>query len=84
SERVSARGAAAASLQLRERLVDAVATLGPGWLGRRNAASLSVTAGHGLEALDAYFGRYLPQLVATVITTPILLGAIALADPLSG
>jgi ATP-binding cassette subfamily C protein CydD len=84
SERVSARGAAAASLQLRERLVGAVATLGPGWLGRRNAASLSVTAGHGLEALDAYFGRYLPQLVATVITTPILLGAIAIADPLSG
>lgn len=84
SERVSARGAAAASLQLRERLVSAVATLGPGWLGRRNAASLSVTAGHGLEALDAYFGRYLPQLVATAITTPILIGAIALADPLSG
>ena len=84
SERVSARGAAAASLQLRERLVAAVTTLGPGWLGRRNAASLSVTAGHGLEALDAYFGRYLPQLVATAITTPILIGAIALADPLSG
>lgn len=84
SERVSARGAAAASLQLRERLVSAVTTLGPGWLGRRNAASLSVTAGHGLEALDAYFGRYLPQLVATAITTPILIGAIALADPLSG
>lgn len=84
SERVSALGAAAASLQLRERLVAAVTTLGPGWLGRRNAASLSVTAGHGLEALDAYFGRYLPQLVATAITTPILIGAIALADPLSG
>lgn len=84
SERVSARGAAAASLQLRERLVTAVASLGPGWLARRNAASLSVTAGHGLEALDAYFGRYLPQLVATAITTPILIGAIALADPLSG
>ncbi|MDQ1135994.1 ATP-binding cassette subfamily C protein CydD [Microbacterium sp. SORGH_AS 1204] len=84
SERVSARGAAASSLQLRAALVDAVGRLGPGWLGRRNAASLSLTAGHGLEALDAYFGRYLPQLVATVVTMPILIGAIALADPLSG
>ncbi|MDQ1084895.1 MULTISPECIES: thiol reductant ABC exporter subunit CydD [Microbacterium] len=84
SERVSARGAAAASLQLRAALVDAVGRLGPGWLARRNAASLSLTAGHGLEALDAYFGRYLPQLVATVVTMPILIGAIALADPLSG
>lgn len=84
SERVAARGAAAASLQLRERLLSAVAALGPGWLARRNAASLSVTAGHGLEALDSYFSRYLPQLVATAVTTPILIGAITLADPLSG
>ncbi|WP_082484946.1 thiol reductant ABC exporter subunit CydD [Microbacterium sp. Leaf151] len=84
SERVSARGAAAASLQLRAAIVSAVGGLGPGWLARRNTASLSLTAGHGLEALDAYFGRYLPQLVATAITMPVLIGAIALADPLSG
>lgn len=84
SERVSARGAAVASLQLREKLVAAVARLGPRWLVGRNTASLATTAGHGLEALDAYFGRYLPQLVATAITMPILIGAIALADPLSG
>ncbi|WP_285136166.1 thiol reductant ABC exporter subunit CydD [Microbacterium sp. lyk4-40-TSB-66] len=84
SERVSARGAAAASLQLRAAVVSAVGGLGPGWLARRNTASLSVTAGHGLEALDAYFGRYLPQLVATAITMPLLIGVIALADPLSG
>lgn len=84
SERVSARGAAAASLQLREAVIAAVGRLGPAWLARRNAASLSLTAGHGLEALDAYFGRYLPQLVATAITMPILIGAMTLADPLSG
>ncbi|MCM3615683.1 thiol reductant ABC exporter subunit CydD [Microbacterium enclense] len=84
SERVSARGAAAASLQLRAALVGAIGRLGPGWLARRNAASLSLTAGHGLDALDAYFGRYLPQLVATAITMPILIGAMTLADPLSG
>jgi len=84
SERVSARGAAAASLQLRAAVIGAVGRLGPAWLARRNAASLAVTAGHGLEALDAYFGRYLPQLVATAITMPILIGAITLADPLSG
>ncbi|MDZ5144728.1 thiol reductant ABC exporter subunit CydD [Microbacterium testaceum] len=84
SERTSAHGAAAASLQLRAALIGAVSRLGPAWLARRNSASLSLTAGHGLEALDAYFGRYLPQLVATAITMPILIGAIALADPLSG
>ncbi|MDU0367788.1 thiol reductant ABC exporter subunit CydD [Microbacterium sp. KSW4-17] len=84
SERTSARGAAAASAQLREALIAAVTRLGPRWLGARNTAALAVTAGHGLEALDAYFGRYLPQLVATAITMPILIGAMTLADPLSG
>jgi ATP-binding cassette subfamily C protein CydD len=83
SEHVSARGAAHASLQLRDALVAAVNRLGPRWLGARNAASLAVVAGHGLESLDAYFGRYLPQLVATAVTMPILIGAILLADPLS-
>ncbi|WP_224786127.1 thiol reductant ABC exporter subunit CydD [Microbacterium caowuchunii] len=84
SDRTSASGAARASLQLRERLVQAVEGLGPGWLARRNTSALAVTAGHGLEALDAYFGRYLPQLVATAITMPIVILAMLLADPLSG
>ncbi|MEN2738178.1 thiol reductant ABC exporter subunit CydD [Microbacterium sp. X-17] len=84
AERVSAAGAARASLQLRAGLVGAIESLGPAWLERRNAASLAVTAGHGLEALDAYFGRYLPQLVATAITAPILVLVILLADPISG
>ncbi|MCC4908999.1 thiol reductant ABC exporter subunit CydD [Microbacterium sp. cx-59] len=84
SERTSAIGAARASLQLRDRLVRAVEALGPGWLAARNTSSLAVTAGHGLEALDAYFGRYLPQLVATAITMPILILAILVADPISG
>ncbi|WP_460772368.1 thiol reductant ABC exporter subunit CydD [Microbacterium sp. GXF7504] len=83
-ERTAARGAAKASLQLRDALVRAVEKLGPGWLAGRNSAALAVTAGHGLEALDSYFGRYLPQLVATAITMPILVLAILVADPVSG
>lgn len=83
SERVSAAGAARASLQLRAALIAAVEKLGPAWLSQRSTTALAVTAGHGLEALDAYFGRYLPQLVATAITMPIVIVAILLADPLS-
>lgn len=84
SERTSAQGAARASLQLRAALVAAIGRLGPGWLAQRNAAGLAVTAGHGLDALDAYFGRYLPQLVATAVTMPIVVLAILVADPISG
>ncbi len=84
SEANAARGAARVSLQLRSRLVAATVALGPGWLAGRNTAALAVTAGHGLEALDAYFGRYLPQLVATIVATPLVLLAIWIADPISG
>ncbi|MEQ6897673.1 thiol reductant ABC exporter subunit CydD [Microbacterium sp. KR10-403] len=84
SELVSARGAARSSLQLRSALVDAAGRRGPQGLADRSPTSLAVTAGRGLESLDAYFGRYLPQLVSTAITTPLLIIAILVADPISG
>ncbi|WP_404436021.1 thiol reductant ABC exporter subunit CydD [Microbacterium aerolatum] len=66
------RAAAKTGTQLRGALIRAIGQLGPGWLATRNQASLAVTAGHGLEALDQYFAKYLPQLVLTVIATPVL------------
>ncbi|MCC2028083.1 thiol reductant ABC exporter subunit CydD [Microbacterium sp. YMB-B2] len=66
------RAAAATGTQLRRALIGAVGRLGPGWLASRNQAALAVTAGHGLEALDQYFAKYLPQLVLTVIATPVI------------
>ncbi|MFV0374482.1 thiol reductant ABC exporter subunit CydD [Microbacterium sp.] len=83
-ERVAADAAARVATQLREGVVDAVGRLGPGWLDTRNDARLAVTIGRGLEALDAYFGRYLPQLVATAVATPILVVVMWSADLLSG
>ncbi|MGI9824796.1 thiol reductant ABC exporter subunit CydD [Agromyces sp. Marseille-Q5079] len=52
----------------------------PGFPSARTATLL----GPGLDALDAYFGSYLPQLVLTAIATPILVVVVWLADPLSG
>lgn len=83
-EALSARASARVQLQLREALVAAVGRLGPGWLAGRNTARLAVTAGRGLEALDAYFGRYLPQLVLTVIATPVILAVMWWQDWISG
>ena len=71
-ESVAARAAARVQTQLRGALLQAVGGLGAGWLGSRNSAALAVTAGRGLDALEAYFGRYLPQLVQTVIATPLI------------
>jgi ATP-binding cassette subfamily C protein CydD len=83
-EAVAARAAARVQTQLRTALVSAVGSLGPDWLGIRNSAALAVTAGRGLDSLEAYFGRYLPQLVQTVVATPIIIAVMWWADWISG
>lgn len=84
SDAAGTRAAAKTGMQLRAALIRAVGRLGPGWLAQRNQAGLAVTAGHGLEALDAYFARYIPQLVLTVIATPVLLAVMWWQDWPSG
>lgn len=84
SDAAGSRAAAKTGSQLRAAVIDAVRRLGPGWLAQRNQASLAVTAGHGLEALDAYFARYIPQLVLTAIATPVLLAVMWWQDWPSG
>lgn len=84
SDAAGTRAAAKTGMQLRAALIAAVGKLGPGWLAQRNLAGLAVTAGHGLEALDAYFARYIPQLVLTVIATPVLVAVMWWQDWPSG
>lgn len=84
SDAAGTRAAAKTGMQLRSALVKAVGKLGPGWLAQRNQTALAVTAGHGLEALDAYFARYIPQLVLTVIATPVLVAVMWWQDWPSG
>ena len=83
-EAVASRAAARVQTQLRSALVAAVGTLGPEWLASRGSAALAVTAGRGLDALEAYFGRYLPQLVQTVVATPVILAVMWWQDWISG
>ncbi|WP_025155866.1 thiol reductant ABC exporter subunit CydD [Leifsonia aquatica] len=81
---VAARGGARVVGQLRERLMSAVATLGPGWTASRSSADVALVAGRGMDALDGYFGKYLPQLIATAVATPILVVVIGWQDLTSG
>lgn len=83
-EAVAARAASRVQSQLRTALVGAVGVLGPEWLAARGSAALAITAGRGLDALEAYFGRYLPQLVQTVVATPLILAVMWWQDWISG
>ena len=53
--------------QLRSRLVRRAVALGPEWLATERSGELATLAGRGIEALDGYFARYLPQLVLAVL-----------------
>ncbi|WP_158864023.1 thiol reductant ABC exporter subunit CydD [Leifsonia sp. AG29] len=80
----AARGGATVVGQLRERLLGSVARLGPGWTASRSAVDVTLVAGRGMEALDRYFSGYLPQLVATAVTMPLLVVVIGWQDLTSG
>ncbi|MFI7489503.1 thiol reductant ABC exporter subunit CydD [Micromonospora echinaurantiaca] len=77
---VSARVAATVKAALRVELLAAIGRHGPGWVAGQRAGQLATLAGRGLDALDAYFTGYLPQLVLSVTVPVAVLGRIFLAD----
>lgn len=82
-EVTAARAAAQVKSQLRARVVRAVADRGRAWVDRHSSSRVATLVGPGLDALDEYFARYLPQLVLTALATPLLIVVMALHDWLS-
>ncbi|MCP3799634.1 thiol reductant ABC exporter subunit CydD [Allokutzneria sp. A3M-2-11 16] len=74
TEAVAARAAAGAKEELRARVLDSALARGPEWITGRGPAELTALATRGLDALDAYFTRYLPALLSAV-ATPLVVGA---------
>jgi ATP-binding cassette subfamily C protein CydCD len=83
TESVAARAAAGAKEELRAALLDRSLARGPEWITARGPAELAVLATKGLDALDAYFTRYLPALVTTVVVPPLVGAWILVTDPTS-
>lgn len=83
-EAAATRAAAEVKSQLRTALLRKTVTLGPGWLVHEHSGPLAQLATRGVDAVDAYFARYLPQLVQTGLIPPIFVIVIAVTDWLSG
>ncbi|MEH0970895.1 thiol reductant ABC exporter subunit CydD [Micromonospora sp. CPCC 205546] len=77
---VSARVAATVKETLRADLLASVGRHGPGWVAGQRAGQLATLTGRGLDALDAYFTGYLPQLVLSVTVPVAVLARIFVAD----
>ncbi|WP_440694079.1 thiol reductant ABC exporter subunit CydD [Clavibacter nebraskensis] len=79
-----ARGAARVTAELRRRALRAVADLGPAWTAGRSRGRLATVVGPGLDALEPYFARYVPQLILTALATPIVVAVLLAEDLVTG
>ncbi|HEX7267142.1 MAG TPA: ABC transporter transmembrane domain-containing protein, partial [Streptosporangiaceae bacterium] len=77
------RASASVKSQLRRRLAAQVLRLGPAWLGGQRTGEIATLATRGLDALDPYFARYLPQLVLACLVPLAVAVRVALADWIS-
>ncbi|WP_206796394.1 thiol reductant ABC exporter subunit CydD [Amycolatopsis sp. MtRt-6] len=79
SETTAHRAAARALAQLRETVVAAALRIGPR-RADRSPAEVAALATHGVDRLEGYFARYLPQLLIAAVV-PLVVGVrILLAD----
>ncbi|MFD3614350.1 thiol reductant ABC exporter subunit CydD [Streptomyces sp. NPDC058676] len=74
------RASAAVKSELRGRLLERSVALGPGWLSGQRTGSLVALATRGVDALDDYFSRYLPQLGLAVVVPVAVLARIVTED----
>lgn len=82
-EAVAHEAAARVKSTLRRRLLAHIVALGPAWLTGQRSGALTTLAVRGVDALDAYFARYLPQLVLAVTVPVLVLARLLGADPVS-
>jgi ATP-binding cassette, subfamily C, bacterial CydCD len=80
AERAAQRASASAKSELRRAAAHKVAALGPAGLDRHDPGPLTVLLGSGIDALDGYFSRYLPQLFLAVIVPVTIVAVVAGAD----
>jgi thiol reductant ABC exporter CydD subunit len=66
-ERAADRASASAKSDLRTAFVERIAVLGPMGTDGDRSGRLVVLATSGIDALDNYFARYLPQIILAVI-----------------
>jgi ATP-binding cassette subfamily C protein CydCD len=83
TETAAHRASAAVKSELRSQLLTRATALGPGWLTRQRSGELVTLATRGIDALDDYFARYLPQLALAVVVPIAVIARILLADWLS-
>jgi len=80
SQRAAIQGKAA----LRARLFAQLLRLGPGYLRGERTGALLATATDGVERLEPYIARYLPQIALSMLVPLLIGGAVCTQDWITG
>jgi thiol reductant ABC exporter CydD subunit len=80
AEVIAQRISGAVKSDLRRRLLARAVGLGPRWASESRSGELVVLATRGLDALDGYFGRYLPQVALAGIVPLAVVVCLAAVD----
>ncbi|ADB33811.1 ABC transporter, CydDC cysteine exporter (CydDC- E) family, permease/ATP-binding protein CydD [Kribbella flavida DSM 17836] len=79
-EVIAQRAAAAVKSTLRRQVLEHSLKLGPAWLSGERSSALTTLLTKGLDDLDPYFARYLPQLVLAATVPAGVVGWMATGD----
>src|SRR5262249_20287054 len=77
---ISHRTATRVQEDLRGRLFDKIAALGPAWFAGERTGGVMLSVVDGVEQLQTFFGQYVPQLCIAVLTPLAIFAFIAFWD----
>ncbi len=83
-ERFAHRAATRVIAELRHGVLRQAVDLGPRWLAEDRRTAVVTLATRGLDALEPYFVRYLPQLLLAATVTPAVLIVVFGLDTVAG
>ncbi|RBQ20638.1 ABC transporter ATP-binding protein [Spongiactinospora rosea] len=83
-ESAALRASAGVKKELRRRLTAKLLALGPGWAQRGRTGATQSSLVDGIETVDAYVGRFLPQMVAALVGAVGVTAFLFVLDPVIG
>ncbi|WPL17155.1 ATP-binding/permease protein CydD [Thiorhodovibrio winogradskyi] len=83
AEQTAFRAAAGVKRSLRDRVYRHIQAAGPSWMAGQRSGALAEDLTKGIEALEAYFARYLPAMTVTMLLPVAILVVVAPIDWLS-
>lgn len=79
-EVISHHTASIVKVALRERLYQHCLALGPGYFDQSRTGDVLMSLAEGVERLEAFFGRYLPQMIVAALAPILIFAFMAIID----